>query len=180
MKQFIVTLIITLASTIAMAHPGGSSLTCKSASNSGSKQVVEVSLDRSNGLGWYAPTISITIDGKKLTMTTPDAMQSYGETIHDSPLGVITATADNSNEKKAAVSGYISVMAIPATVKAYDSGGNLVKWDFKAEKDECNDSNGKATFQGIIRGYMYDGKTNTSLDTQILDCELTYDSGMAC
>jgi hypothetical protein len=180
MKQFIATLALTLASTMALAHPGGHSLVCKSASNSGSKQAVVVDLSRSNGTGWYAPTISVEVDGSKFVLTTPDEMKNYGDTFHDSPLGVITVTADNNEEKNAAITGYFSVVAIPSSVKAFDTDGNPVKWDFKAEKDDCNDSNGKAQFQGIFRGNINSGKKQISIDTQIMDCELTYDSGMAC
>lgn len=180
MKQFIASITLMLTSTLAVAHPGGHHLECKSAANSGSTQKIEFKLDRSNGTGWFAPDITVTIDGAAHKMTTPDEMKSYGETNHDSPLGVITVSADNSRDKKAAVSGSVSVLAIPATVKAYDTEGNLVQWNIQQEKDECNDSNGKAVFQGIFRGYIIDGKKNINIDTQVLDCELTYDSGMAC
>jgi hypothetical protein len=50
----------------------------------------------------------------------------------------------------------------------------------KDEKNECYDTNGKATFKGIFHGYLHSNDTPVDLDTQIMDCELTYDSGMAC
>jgi len=145
MKQLIASLVLTFATTVAFAHPGGNHLSCKSASNSGS-----------------------------------DEMNQYGETYHDSALGVILVTADNSTEKNTNTEGNFSVMAIPSSVKAVDSDGTPMKWSIQAEKDECNDSNGKAKFQGVFHGFLNSGKKNIDLDTQVLDCELDYDSGMAC
>ena len=180
MKQLIASFVLTFATTVAFAYPGGNHLSCKSASNSGSKQVIELSLDRSNGAGWYAPVISMTVNGKKMILDTPDEMNQYGETYHDSALGVILVTADNSTEKNTNTEGNFSVMAIPSSVKAVDSDGTPMKWSIQAEKDECNDSNGKAKFQGVFHGFLNSGKKNIDLDTQVLDCELDYDSGMAC
>lgn len=180
MKQLIVTLVLSLASTIAMAHPGGHTLTCKSAKNSGSKQVIELSLARSNGTGWWAPKIQVTIDGKEYLLDTPDEMNNYGETFQDAPLGVVTVSADTSANKDAKTYGAFSVVAIPKTVKAFDEEGRPVTWKFEDEKDSCSYSNGKATFQGILRGYIGKDQQDTDIDAQIMDCELDYNSGMAC
>lgn len=180
MKQLIVSLVLTLAATQVFAYGGSSDLICKSASKSGSNQVVEVKLKRSNGSGWFTPVISATVDGKEFVLTTTDEMKSYGSTFHNSPLGVITATANNFEEINATTYGTFSVVAIPRSVQSFDLNGKPVKWNFEAEKDECNDSSGKAKFQGIIRGFLKSGTTRINIDTQVLDCELNYNSGMAC
>ncbi|MGZ3694446.1 MAG: hypothetical protein ACXWQO_09695 [Bdellovibrionota bacterium] len=181
MKNVIFALTLALASTTAFASPGSHSLVCKSATNSGSKQKVELNLARVNTYGLAAPTISITVDGKKHVLSTDDEMKMYGETFHNSPLGVITVTGTNENEENAAVRGYFSVVAIPSTVKAYDEKGKRVIWTFKGEQGECYDMAGKAKFKGIVHGYINDGsEPGVELDTQILDCELSYDPGSAC
>lgn len=180
MKSLAAFLVLTFTSVVVLAHPGGHHLVCKSAKSSGSKQALEIDLNRSNGVGWYNPEISVKVNGQSMAMTTPDVMNSYGDTFHDSPLGVIIINVDNSQEKNVAVEGYFSVVAIPSTVHALDEDGKPVKWNLKSEKDECSDSNGKATFQGVIHGSVQSGKSSFDMDPQILDCELTYDSGMAC
>ena len=180
MKRLIAILVLSLASTVTMAHPGGHTLTCTSAKNSGSKQVIEVSLARSNRTGWWAPKIQITVDGKQYLLDTPDEMNNYGETINDAPLGVVTVSADTSANKEAKTYGAFSVVAIPNTVKAFDEEGKPVSWKFEDEKDGCSYSNGKATFQGILHGYIGQGQQDIDIDTQIMDCELNYNSGMAC
>ena len=182
MKKLVAILTLALGSAPAFAHPGGHSLTCKTGKNSGSKQVVEFTLNRSNGTGWFPPSYSITINGKKSVITTEDEMKTFGETFHNSPLGVITVTATNLEEKDPAVRAYFSVLAIPSTVKSYNSEGKIQTWSFQAEKDDCNDASGKATFRGIFKGFMSTKGSDSSaeVDTQILDCELDYNSGMAC
>ena len=182
MKKLITILALSLAPALAFAHPGGNSLVCKSAKRSGSKQVVEFTLARSNGTGWYPPEFSVTVDGKKTEFKNDDETQSLGETIHNSPLGVILVTADNTGVENAPIYGQFQVTAVPSTVKAYDTDGKLVKWNFNAEKSECYDSNGKATFKGVFKGYIYENgrSEGQNLDVQVMDCELTYDSGMAC
>ncbi|MBS1968860.1 MAG: hypothetical protein JSU04_01045 [Bdellovibrionales bacterium] len=171
-----------LFSSFAFAHPGGHTLTCKSAKNSGAKQAIEVSLHRSNGKGWYAPTISVKADGKNYVLDTSDDMDNYGDTFHNSPLGVIHVTANNYNDNTATTFGSFSVVGIPSTVRAFDDQGHAVKYDLKAQKDQdgCYDSNGKARFQGVIEGQLKSNNKDISIETQILDCELVYDSGMAC
>jgi hypothetical protein len=180
MKNLISTLVLTLVSSAALAHSGSNTLTCKSAAKSGSKQVVEFVLHRANSEHSYAPTYSITIDGKKFEFTTDDDMKNYGETYHDSPLGVITVSADNYYETNSVNTGILRVVAMPNTVKAYDSEGKLVKWSMKEEETDCYDRNGKATFKGLFRGFLNSGDKNIPIDTQIMDCELEYNSGMAC
>jgi hypothetical protein len=181
MKNLISTLILTLVSSAALAHTGGHTLTCKSAAKSGSKQVVEFVLHRANAERVYAPEYSITINGKKFEFTTDDDMKNYGETYHNSPLGVISVTADNYYEENSVNTAFLRVTAIPASVKTFDSAGKLVKWNFKDEKkDDCYDMNGKATFKGILKGQINSGEKSVPVDTQIMDCELTYNSGMAC
>ncbi len=179
MKHLLTFFIFTALSTPAFAHPGGHKLVCQSAKNSGSKQKVQVSLSRANGKGWANPVIEVNVDNKKFELTTPDEMDTYGNTFHNSPLKVVTVTAEVPFDT-GITSGHFSVIAIPETVKAFDIDNNPVKWSFEAEKDECNDSNGRATFQGIMRGYLYINEEQTDVDTQIMDCELTYNSGMAC
>ncbi|MBC7712192.1 MAG: hypothetical protein H7177_02575 [Rhizobacter sp.] len=179
MKQLITLIIFSVLSTAASAHPGGNKLVCKSAKNSGSKQKVELSLSRANGVGWVNPTIEVTVDGKKFQLTTPDEMNNYGTTFHNSPLQTIMVTAEVPYEDNVNA-GYFSVVGMPATVKAFDMDGKPVKWSLEAEKDDCNDSNGSATFQGIIHGNFNVEKTDVNVDAQIMDCVLTYNSGMAC
>nr|BDT29710.1 hypothetical protein BHI3_31760 [Bacteriovorax sp. HI3] len=174
MKQLLTLLVFGTLSTAAFAHPGSHRLSCHSALNSGAKQDVSVFLTRSNGKGWAAPTIKISLNNKEVVLNTPDDMDNYGSTFHNSPLKVVTVTAEVPE------SGYFSVIAMPETVKAFDIDGNPVKWNFEAEKDECNDTNGSATFKAIINGYIYQDGADDKIETQILDCELTYNSGMAC
>lgn len=187
MKNFLTltssALTILLASS-AFAHPGGHVLTCKSAKNSGGKQALTFTLQRSNGTGWYAPTFSVTVDGKAYEIATTDVMKTYGQTIHNSPLGVIAITAEDWDDALTTL-GSFSVTAVPKTVKAYDHDGKLVKWSLKAESDDCNDANGKAKFKAVFHGFMSSGpttdhKTTIPLDTELMDCELDYNSGMAC
>jgi hypothetical protein len=179
MKLLIALSVFATLSTSAFAHPGTNRLVCKSAANSGSTQNVEVHVTRFNSTGWSNPTIELTLGNNKFELTTPDEMDNYGETIHDSPLKVIRVTGavpyekDNNN-------GYFSVTAKPETVKAFDLDGNPVQWSLEAEKDDCYDSNGSSTFQAIIKGLIYSNEKLQLIDTQVLDCELTYNSGMAC
>jgi hypothetical protein len=185
MKKLLATIALSLISASAFAHPGGHTLTCKSASKSGSKQNVQFLLSRANAVGLVAPFYSVTIDGKKTEFKPEDEMKSFGETYHNSPLGVITVTATNREDEKASALGNFSVVAIPNSVKAFDPRGKLVKWRFNNEKDACYDANGSAQFKGIFHGYLYikgssDQNQKPDLDTQIMDCELTYNSGMAC
>lgn len=181
MKTAIATL-ITLAATAAIAHPGGNSLVCKSSANSGGKQKLALEIDRSNGVGWYAPTIKLTVDGKLYDFSQQDEMKQYGETEHDSPLGVIIVTADTEEtQDKNRVS--LNITALPQTVKTYDGEGKLQKWSFKKAGEECYDTDAKAKFKAIIRGHMdldNPGSSFAPVDTEILDCTLTYDPGMAC
>lgn len=179
MKHLLAFLIFTALSNTAFAHPGGHKLVCKSAKNSGSTQKIEISLSRSNGTGWFAPTIEMNVENKKFQLTTPDEMNNYGTTFHNSPLKVITVTAEVPFEKNANT-GFFSVVAIPASVKAFDIENKPVKWSLKNEKDECNDSNGRATFQAIVHGYLNVDDSETNIGAQVLDCELAYNSGMAC
>ncbi|MGZ3694447.1 MAG: hypothetical protein ACXWQO_09700 [Bdellovibrionota bacterium] len=180
MKKLITTLALALASTTAFAHPGSNSLSCRSAAKSGSKQKLEVTISRSNALGTFAPVISVTLDGKKYVLTTEDEMKNYGDTFHNAPLGVITVTGSNENEENAQTQGYLSVVGVPSTVKAYSQDGKRVNWTFEGEKDECNDSYGKGIFQGIFHGHLRAKEVYINLDAQIMDCELTYNPGSAC
>ena len=179
MKQLMTLFIFSVVSTAAYSHPGGNRLSCKSAKNSGSKQNLEISLSRANGVGWVNPTITMSVDNKNFQFTTPDEMNNYGTTFHNSPLKVISVTVEVPFEKDTNA-GYVSIVAIPETVKAYYHDGKPVKWTLQAEKDECNDSNGSAKFQGIIHGYMNVENADISVDPQIMDCTLEYGSGMAC
>ncbi len=176
---------IVLSTSNAFAHPGSHGLSCKSAAQSGSNQQLVFTLSRSNGTGWAAPSFSVTVNGQKTDIETTDEMQTYGETFHNSPLGVIRVSANNMNGTQPNEI-WATVTAIPSTVKAFDSEGKPVKWTFEKEKDDCSDSNGKAKFKGIIHGTLRtnansaEKATDINLDTQIMDCELTYNSGMAC
>jgi hypothetical protein len=179
MKHLLAFFLFNAISQTAFAHPGGNTLVCHSAKQSGSSQKIELSFSRSNGPGWYEPDLEMNIGGNKFKLTTPDEMSLYGATFHDSPLKVISDSAevpydDNTNN------GFVNVVAIPNTVKAFDSGNKPVKWSMKKEKEECYDTNGRATFQGIIQGHVYVDKKEINVEAQILDCELTYDSGMSC
>lgn len=176
----LIALVFAFVSTAAFAHPGGHSLTCKSAARSGSAQQVTFSLARFNGPGWVEPEYSVTIDGKLYEFKGTDPNFTYGETFHNSPLGVINISANNYEEPNATSQSSFQITAIPSTVQAFDVDGNKVIWNIKDDQDECYDTNGKAIFQGTIKGYIDDAGTFIHVDTQILDCELTYDSGMAC
>lgn len=180
MKILIPVILLAALSGTAHAHPGGHLLVCKSAIDSGSKEAVEISLRRSNGTGWFAPQIDIKIDAKQFRLTTPKENSNYGVTFHNSPLHVITIDAEvpfMSNKKN---SGYFSVIAMPNTVKAFDYNNNPVEWSLEAEKEECNDTNGRATFKAIFHGYFHNFSEEVRPEIQVLDCELTYDSGMSC
>lgn len=180
MKKIFTAIIITITSTAAFAHSGGHELTCRSAKNSGSHQPIKISLARANTVGLWAPKISIAVKRKKHTLDTQDDMVSYGETFHNSPLGVITVTVSNRDENTAVVFGGFSIVAIPNSVRAYDPQGRPMKWKFTDEKDDCYDSAGRARFHGIFRGHLKSYGKDIPLETQVLECELTYTSGMAC
>lgn len=176
---------LVLATSTAFAHPGGHGLICKSAAKSGSKQQLTFTLSRSNGTGWAPASFSVTVNGQKTEINTTDEMKSYGETFHNSPLGVIVISANNM-EGTMPNEVWATITAVPSTVKAFDSEGKPVKWTFKKEQDECSDANGSAKFKGIIHGTLRtnanqpEKATDINLETQIMDCELTYNSGMAC
>ena len=61
MKRVLILLLATVLSTPVFAHPGTSTLACKSTHNSGSKQAIEVFVKRANGVGWGTPTIELKI-----------------------------------------------------------------------------------------------------------------------
>lgn len=184
MKLLLSLTALILFSSAALAHPGSSILVCKSATNSGASQKIELLLKRMNGVGWAPPIIELKINNQKYVFSTPSEESNYGNTFHNSPLHVITATADvpfSDNPKEVDVSGQLSVIAMPETVKAYDFENKPVSWSLEAEKDECYDTNGSATFQGVIKGYLSPNQTDyINVETQVLDCELSYNSGMAC
>jgi hypothetical protein len=180
MKHLSALFIFTIISSSAFAQPGSNTLVCKSAANSGSKQKLEFYLFRSNGIGWFAPKIEVKIDDHKVQLKTPNEKSNYGLTFHNSPLKVVTVTADVPFKEKQNT-GFFSVVAIPETVKAFDRENHPVKWTWELEKEECSDANGKAKFQGIIHGQLYlDNSERPEIDAQIMDCELSYNSGMAC
>ena len=69
-------------------------------------------------------------------------------------------------------------MAIPSSVMM---NGKAPRWNFKNEKDECYDTNGKATFNGIFRGFLQQGEgKQLELGPVLMSCKLEYNSGMAC
>lgn len=174
-------LILAFVSTTAFAHPGSHTLVCKSPKNT--KLPITVNIHRANGTGWYEPEMTVTVNDKAYNLTATDLSQDYGETFHNSPLGVIRVTANNYVEADPVVLGSLSVVAIPSTVKAFDYEGKPVKWNLEAEKDECNDTNGKALFKGILHGqvkFTGNESSEVSLDGEVLDCELKYNSGMSC
>ena len=179
MKHFLALFALSFISTTAFAHPGGHTLVCKTAKISGSSKNIEISLTRSNGAGWFNPTIEVTVENKKYLLDTPDETNNYGTTFHNSPLKIITLTVEAPFEENT-TGGYFSVVAIPKSVKAFDIEGAPVKWSLESEKDDCNDSNGKALFQGIFRGSIQSLDEEVNVDVQIMDCTLTYNSGMAC
>lgn len=180
MKQLIAFFILLIAaSRNAYSHTGTNKLVCKSAKESGPTQSVGISLTRSNSTGYYAPIIDMNVGNQIFRLNTPSEMKHYGNTFHNSPLKVITATVEVPF-KNNANTGYLTILAIPETVKAYDVNNKPVEWSLELEKDECNDSNGRATFQGIIHGLLNANGSEISIDAQVMDCELTYDSGMAC
>jgi hypothetical protein len=176
----IIAIALFFTSTTVFAHPGGHSLTCHSSARSGSKQIVDFKLSRMNGPGWVEPGYEITIDGKTYAYQGTSENFSYGDTFHNSPLGVINITATNAEENLPENNSFFRITGIPSTVQAFDSDGNKVVWDIKDDQDECYDTNGRAVFQGVIHGWLDDHGNSIEFDTQVLDCELTYDSGMAC
>jgi hypothetical protein len=180
MKFLIPLFLFTALSNNAYSHPGGNLLVCKSAKESGSKEIVEITLRRSNGNGWFAPEIDVKVDNKSFRLTTPKENNNYGITFHNSPLKVITVSAVVPYKSKKMNAGDFMVVAMPNTVKAFDQDNNPVDWTLEAEKDECYDSYGRATFQGIFHGFFFIHDEDIKPETQILDCELTYNPGMSC
>lgn len=180
MKLLLSIFALALMTQTAFAHPGSHSFVCKSASNSGSNQMLEVLIKRMNGVGWINPTIEMKLNDQLHTFTTPSEMSNYGETFHNSPLGVITSSVEVPFEPET-VNGHFRIVAFPKTVKAFDPEGNPVEWKFEDEQDECYDTNGSAKFQAIINGYInYEKSDFIKIETQVLDCELNYNSGMSC
>lgn len=161
-----------LLAPAAFAHPGTNTLTCTAKNG-----VTAFRLHRFNSTGWMAPLMDVTYQGKTYNFRPEDEENTFGETIHDSPMGIIYVTAGVRDPQYS----NFTVKAIPQTVQAFDMDGNPVKWDLQKANDECSDSNGKAKFQGVFKGYMQlDSKTTLDMDAQIMDCELEYNSGMAC
>lgn len=179
MKLIIFFFLLSVFSTPAFSHPGSSTLTCKSEVNSSSKQSLEIFVKRANGLGWGSPTIEVTIDKKLIKLATPDDMNNYGETFHNSPLKVIRVSAIVEDSEKSS-SGAFSVVAIPHSVKAFNELGEPIEWSLNAENDDCYDVHGKAVFKGILRGYIQNSDLRTDIEAQVLDCTLVYSSGMSC
>jgi hypothetical protein len=185
MKNLIAALALILTSTSAFAHGGSHHVACHSAAESGSKQYVEFSLNRANGVGLVGPAFTVGVNGKRTSFQTDDEMKTFGETTHNSPLGVIMVSATNDDQEGTDTHGRFTLTAIPSTVKAFTADGKRNKWSLKAEQDECNDANGSAKFKAIFRGNMNtklpgDKYSDTTVEVQILDCEMEYNSGMAC
>lgn len=174
-KLFWVIALVSLVTVQSFAHPGSHSLSCKSVPAKGSKSI-EFSLGRSNGIGWGPPSWTVVIDKKKYEFEPKDEMKSYGDTVRDVPLGVIYITADNTGDGEVN-QGSFSLMGIPSSVKM---NGLPPKWNFKNEKDTCYDTNGKATFNGIFRGFLKQGEKDLELGPTLMSCKLEYNSGMAC
>lgn len=179
MKHLIIITIFSILSKPVFAHPGSSTLVCKSVDKLGSKTMLEVLVKRANGIGWGSPTVEIKVNGKLTTLSTPDDMNNYGETFHNSPLKVIRVTAI-VEQSEGSNYGAFSILAIPQSVKAFDKTGMPVKWSLKAENDECYDVHGKATFKGIIRGFIQNSDSQTQIDAQVMECSLIYNPGMSC
>lgn len=180
MKLLIPLMIFAALSNNAHANPGGNTLVCKSAKNSGSSQKLEVFVTRANEKGWINPTIKLSVDDNKFELRTPDENNNYGTTFHNSPLKVITVTVEVPLRKRG-TTGKFSIIAIPSSVKAFDDENKPAKdWTLNAQLEGCFDTNGRAEFQGYINGYLRLNDNSTSIYTQLLDCELTYSSGMAC
>lgn len=167
-------------STQAFAYPGSHTLVCSSTEGAKDKKQLSLSMLRANDKGWVPPTVSMNIDGKEYQFTTPDELSNYGQTFHNSPLKVITVNFDNSEEN--GIIGYFSLTAIPETVTAFDFNKNPVRWNLEEQKELgwCYDSDGSAKFKAIFRGWINAGEGSQEFDSQILDCELTYNSGMGC
>ena len=179
MKLAAAVVALSLVSAPALAHPGGQTLSCHSLA--GAKRTVELSLSRMNGKGWATPAFTMTIDGTAHDFTSDDEMMTFGETVHDSPRGVIRVTADNRENTAATSFGGFTVTAIRRSVKAYDRDGHRVyATAASASQDACYDSNGKAVFRAVFRGWLHDATHDVKLDAQVLECTLEYDSGMAC
>lgn len=179
MKHSLIFLITFALSTPVLAHLGTSSLVCKSSINSGTKQSLDIFVKRANGIGWGSPIIEVTLNGKKIVLNTPDDLNNYGETFHNSPLGVIRVTVIVP-ESEEVHSGVFSVVALPQTVEAFDQDGKLLEWSLEAENNECYDVHGKASFQGVFRGHLQSGDLKTQIDAQVMDCTLTYNPGKSC
>lgn len=180
MKLLIPLIVFTALSTNAHAHSGSQRLICKSAKNSGSKQKLEIFLKRGNTAGYAAPTIKVHVDNKHLVLTTPEDTTNYGRTFHNSPLKVITVTAEVPYEGEGNT-GSFTIVAIPETVKAFDFQSQpATKWSIEDQKEGCFDVGGSAKFQGYIEGSLYSGKDHVEVETQILDCTLEYNPGMTC
>lgn len=182
MKQLIALTLIAFAPLTAFAHSGSNSLSCKSAA--GAKQKIEISLGRSNTDETFGAHYTISLNGQKHEFKDEEELSNLGETIHNSPLGVIMVTANNNRQQNAEKFGSFTVTAIPSTVKAYNAQGKLQRWSMELEKDDCNDANGRARFKGVFKGYLNE-KVNGEyspiiLEPQVMDCELKYNSGMAC
>lgn len=180
MKLLIPLIIFTALSTNAHAHSGSQKLFCKSAKNSGSQQKLKFFLKRGNVAGYVAPIIKVHLDNKQFVLNTPDDTSNYGTTLHNSPLKVITVTAEVPNDG-VGNTGHFTIVAIPETVKAFDFQNEPAKpWSIEDQKEGCYDVGGSAKFQGYIEGSIYNGKDYVEVETQILDCTLEYNPGMSC
>lgn len=180
MKTLLTLIVLSTLSTASFAHDGSHTLICKTINNSHADQSLEIYLKRPNSAqGYAAPEISVTINKKRFILKTPSDLKSYGKTFHNSPLKVITVNVDVPYAQNI-ISAEFDVTAVPSSVKAYDYENKPIQWSIESEKDECHDSTGRATYQGILHGYLNNKGDMIKLETQILDCELTYNSGMAC
>jgi hypothetical protein len=180
MKTLIPLIIFTALSTNVHAHLGSQRLFCKSAKNSGSKQKLEIFLKRGNAAGMYAPTIKVHVDNKQFVLTTPEDNSNYGTTFHNSPLKVITVNAEVPYTGEGNT-GEFTIVAIPESVQAFDFQHEpAAEWSIEDQKEGCFDVGGSAKFQGYIEGSLFNDKNHVEVETQILDCELSYDPGMSC
>ena len=180
----LITFCLLATAGTAFAIPGGSNLICDTAANSTSKQKIHLEVHRVNSVGDLAPAIEFSLNNKKYPILTPNINKQYGETIHDAVLGVVVVTADttSTNQKNKI---RVQVMAIPGTVKAFNSNGTPAKWDLADEDGgECIDGYGKANFQGVFTGTLETAPSTDNswvpLDNQIMDCTIDYNTGSAC
>jgi len=173
MRALPILIVLAAFPAVSFAHPGSHNLICKSQKDrkGNLEHQVILKLDRSNGLGWYPPKATLSIDGEKYQFEPTDETKSYGNTKRT--LSSVVVTFDNMSDSKG-VRGRFSIKSIQKSLKRSHP---LTEAD---AQDPCADANGSATFRAILRGIIVVGENTVDLPATEMSCTMDWNSGMSC